>query len=128
MRHRRSAVLAAALTLALLGSGCFGSDGITVVQVVVGPHFESASDGLGPGDPLDGGSVRLYRGDTLVFETSLDSDGTAIVDAPRGTYTLQVERDSSGSDGFCFWGNTIQGVSLPMATMVIEAAYICAGG
>ena len=127
MKIRQFAALAVVLAIALLSSSCFNSDGATVVQVVVGPHFESTADGLNPGDPLDGGVVRVYRGDAVIFETPLDSDGAATVEAPTGTYTIQVERDSAGSEGFCFWGNTVQGVSLPTATLLIEAAHICAG-
>ncbi len=128
MKRCPSAALAVAVAVAMLGTACSDSDKSTVIQVDVGSNFASTDDGLQPGDPLAGALVRLFQGDTVVLETVLDSSGTASIAPKQGKYTVQVSLDSSAPGGFCSWGNTIQDVSLPQPTLVIEAGYMCEGG
>jgi len=125
VKRYRSAALIVALAVAMLVTACASEEG-TSIRVVVAATAPSV-DGFQPGAPLAGASVRLFRGDTVVLETPLDSEGTASIAPEPGTYTVQVSLDSSAPGGYCFWGDTLQDVSFPQSTVVIEASYICAG-
>ena len=105
-----------------------GSDKGTLIQVEVGAHFSSPDDGLDPGDALAGAVVRLYRGDTVVLETVLDSEGSATVAPEPGAYDVQVLLDSATPGGYCSWGDTVQNVVFPRPTLHMEAGFRCAGG
>ena len=104
-------------------AGCTGDDGSTEVSAVVGSDF--AHEGFHPGDSLPGASVRLYRGDTVLLETVLDSSGSTRITPEPGTYDVQVSLDSA--DPGCFWGETVFGVSFPSEPLTIEVGFICSG-
>ena len=86
---------------------------------------EVEADGLAPGDPLAGGTMRIYIGNDIIVETELDTNGSAEIDVDPGTYIVQVMFPST--DPGCFWGDTITDVELPR-NLAIEAFYICSGG
>ena len=127
VKRYRYAALVVAVAVGILGACSTGSDKGTLIQVEVGEHFSSASDGLYPGDPLAGAVVRLYRGDTVVLETVLDSEGSATVAPEPGTYDVNVSLDSAAPGGYCSWGNTVQSVVFPHPTLLMEARFACAG-
>jgi hypothetical protein len=117
--RRTIQLLALILTLA----ACGGTGTTTIVAIVAGDALEA--DGLGPGSPLADAELRLYVGDELVFETTLDGAGRAEIDVASGTYTIQVERPISGTD--CFWGETLFDTAIPGDTITIAAWHICPG-
>ena len=95
-------------TVALLLGGCASDQ--TEVTAQVGPHF--SHEGLNPGDPLVGGSLVLYDGDEIMFETVLDYEGRAVIEPDPGGYDIQIRLDST-VDPLCFWGTTEFGVEFP---------------
>jgi hypothetical protein len=125
MTSSRSTIVIVALLVAVVGAGCSDGDEETQIRVVVS-EFAPSVDGLRPGVPLAGAALRLYHGDSVVFESVLDADGTAAIAPEPGTYVVQVELESS--DEFCFWGETVQDVTFPGSPLVMEASYACAGG
>lgn len=110
--------------LAAYLAGCSDANAHTEVSAVVAPHF-TGYEGLEPGDPVAGGELRLYVGDTVVLETVLDDTGAVLIAPEPGMYDLQVSLDST--EPGCFWGETIFAVALPSTPLVVEVAYICAG-
>lgn len=128
MKRYRYAALIVAVAVGILGACSPGSAKGTLIQVEVGAHFSSPDDGLYPGDALAGAVVRLYRGDTVVHETVLDSEGSATVAPEPGTYDVQVSFDSVTPGGYCSWGNTVQNVVFPHPTLLMEAGFRCASG
>lgn len=117
-------IVAVLMFLAIHLAGCSDAQTHTEVSAVVAPHFTSY-EGLDPGDPVAGGELRLFIGDTVVLETSLDDTGTVLVAPEPGTYDLQVSLDSP--EPGCLWGETIFAVAFPSEPLVVEVAYICAG-
>ena len=111
------------LALFLVFGACRGSGATTIVATVADSALEA--DGLRPGSPLADGELRLYVGDELGVETTLDGAGRAELDIAAGTYTVQVDLPISGTD--CFWGETLFDVSIPGDTIDIEAWHICPG-
>lgn len=104
--------------------GCGGDTGGTRVVATVADHaFEGA--GLSAGAPLAGASLRIYLGDTVVLESTLDGNGTVTVEPEPGTYAVQVDLPST--DG-CFWGETVFDVVFPTDRLELAASYICPGG
>jgi len=110
--------------LAAVAVGCSETPEYTEVSAVVASHFTGYED-LEPGDPIAGGELRIYVGDTVVLETVLDETGAVSIEPESGTYDLQVSLDSS--DPGCFWGETLFDVSFPSTPILVEVAYICAG-
>ncbi len=117
-------VLPILAAVAAVTAGCAPSTG-TQVRAEVAPHF--SHEGLEPGDPLAGGTLRLYAGDEVVFEAVLDDEGTAVASPDPGVYDVQVRLDSP-EDPLCFWGATEFGVEFPTSSLTLEAGFICAGG
>lgn len=109
-------------TIALLVGGCASNE--TEVTAQVGPHF--SHEGLNPGDPLVGGSLLLYDGDEIMFETVLDNEGKAAIEPDPGEYDIQIRLDSA-EDPLCFWGTTEFGVEFPSSPIELEVGFICAG-
>ena len=104
-------------------AGCVGGDGSTEVSAVVAPDF--AYEGFQPGDSVPGASLRLYRGDTVLLETVLDSSGSTRITPEPGIYDVQVSLDSA--DPGCFWGETVFGISFPSEPLTIPVGFICSG-
>ena len=117
-------IWAVLMFLAAFLAGCSDAESHTEISAVVAPHFSSPG-GLATGDPVAGGELRLYVANTVVLETVLNDNGTALVAPEPGTYDLQVSLDST--EPGCFWGETIFAVSFPSTPLVVEVAYICAG-
>lgn len=105
-------------------AGCAGGDGSTQVSAVVAPDF--AHEGFQPGDSVPGASLRLYRGDTILLETVLDSSGSTRITPEPGIYDIQVSLDNADPD--CFWGETVFGISFPSEPLTIPVGFICSGG
>ncbi len=97
---------------------------MTQVRVEIAPP--GAHEGMNPGDPLAGGVLHLLDGDDVVFEATLDEDGTALIEPTPGVYTVQVRLDSE-QDPLCFWGETFFEVRFPSTPLDLEVAFICAG-
>jgi hypothetical protein len=116
-------VAAVLVVLAVAAGGCSDADQTTEVSAVVAPHF--SQEGFKAGDPVPGATLRLYQGDTVVLETALDETGMVLVAPEPGTYDLQIE--STSSDPYCFWGDTIFDVTFPSPPLAVEVAFICAG-
>jgi hypothetical protein len=110
--------------LAAYLAGCSDANAPTAVTAVVAPHF-TGYEGLEPGDPVAGGELRLYVGDTVVLETVLDDTGAVLIAPEPRRYDLQVSLDSL--EPGCFWGEAIFAVTFPSTPLVVEVAYICAG-
>ena len=108
----------------LVAAGCTSDDGSTEVSAVVAPDF--AHEGFQPGDFVPGGSLRLYRGDTILLETVLDSSGSTRITPEPGIYDIQVSLDNADPD--CFWGETVFGISFPSEPLTIPVGFICSGG
>jgi hypothetical protein len=104
--------------------GCSDANAPTEVSALVADHF-AGYEGIEPGDPVAGGDLRLYVGDTVVFEAVLDHTGSARITPEPGSYNVQVSLD--GAEPGCFWGETLFDVAFPSAPLVVEVAYICAG-
>jgi len=113
------------LTVVILGvalAACGGS-GETEITATIAEHAGIAG-GPQPGDPLADAAVRLYDGDDIVAEATLDDAGTVTVDWPEGAFTVQVELPT-GEPG-CWWSATVFDVSLP-DHLEIAADHICTG-
>ncbi len=118
----RIATLLIALVVPLAGCGS-DSDSITTVEATVAEHAYEG-DGLTAGSALAGAELRLYVGDTVVFETTLDESGLAEVEIEAGVYTVQVDLPATGD---CFWGETLFNVAFPTDRVELNAFYICPG-
>jgi hypothetical protein len=116
-------VAAVSILIALGAVGCSEADQRTEVRAVVAPHF--AHEGLETGDPVAGAALRLYEGDTVVFETVLDEAGIAQITPDPGLYDVQVSLNST--DPHCLWGETVFAVVFPASTLTLEVSYMCAG-
>lgn len=116
-------VAAVSILVALGGVGCSEADQRTEVRAVVALHF--AHEGLQTGDQVAGATLRLYEGDTVVFETVLDQAGIAQITPDPGTYDVQVSRNST--DPHCLWGETVFAVVFPASPLTLEVSYMCAG-
>ena len=114
----------ALLLLVAVVAGCSDAVPDTEISAVVAPDFSHG--GLETGDPVAGGELRLYKGDLIVFEATLDDTGTVVVSPEPGTYDVQVYLGST-DDPVCFWGETIFTVAFPSDPITIEVVYICAG-
>jgi hypothetical protein len=123
MGMRSRLLIAPLIALAIVASAC-SSPGVTRVTATVAGGEEPA-DGLGPGDPVANGALRLYAGDDLILETVLDTEGTTEISVEPGVYTLQV-MTPSGRPG-CFWGTTATGIDLPGDPLAVEVFFICSG-
>lgn len=111
------------IALVAFAAACSDAD-ITRITATVAADEEPA-DGLGPGDPVAAGVLRLYVGNDLILETVLDSRGSADIGVEPGIYTVQVMAPSSGPG--CFWGATVAEIALPGEPLSVDAFYICSG-
>lgn len=112
------------VTLAAVSAACASPSGESSIRVTVADDQERRDD-LAPGDPLIGGTIRIYQQDTVVLEESLDQDGRVASSLPQGVYTLQASLDSHLPG--CFWGNTLYDVHLPQTSLNIAVSKICSG-
>jgi hypothetical protein len=116
-------LLLAFIAIAWALTGCGSRNTETSILVIVADDQETG-DHLVSGD-LTGGTITLYQDNEVILETSLGSDGRAIISAPRGAYTVQAFAESA--DPGCFWGNTVYDVELPRKDVVFTVFYICSG-
>lgn len=116
-------VAAVSVLVAMGAVGCSEADRGTEVTAVVAPHF--AHEGLETGDPVAGATLRLYEGDSVVLETTLDEAGTVEIAPDPGSYDVQVSREST--DPHCLWGGTVFAVVFPAEPLTLEVSYMCAG-
>ena len=123
MRNIRRIALSAA-AIAVIATGCSGTDQTTEVHVAVAPDF--SYEGLASGDPVPDATLRLYLNDDAVLEVPFDDTGTAVIAPDPGTYDLQVE--AASADPLCFWGDTVFDVTFPSRPITLEVGFICAGG
>jgi hypothetical protein len=112
------------LILSMFAAGACTDSMETAIQVVIADG-ETARDGLWPGGPLSGGTIRLYQADTVTLEVLLDDNGLTTVSPPPGTYTVQVSLE--GGEPGCFWGNTVSNTQFPQPNLLVEAFQICSG-